>query len=88
MCVCDVYKLKNLPTRIKTIKKLEGKIAVITGDNSGLGLATAQRFVADGAHVFITGRRQSELDAAVELIGRNVTGVQSHVSNLADLDRL
>jgi NAD(P)-dependent dehydrogenase (short-subunit alcohol dehydrogenase family) len=52
---------QNLPTRIKTIKKLEGKIAVIAGGNSGRGLATAQRFVADGAHVFITSRRQSDL---------------------------
>ena len=70
------------------MKKLEGKIAVITGGNSGIGLATAQRFVAEGAYVFITGRRQSELDAAVRQIGKNVTGVQSDVSNLADLDRL
>jgi NAD(P)-dependent dehydrogenase (short-subunit alcohol dehydrogenase family) len=68
--------------------KLEGKIAVITGGNSGIGLATAQRFVAEGAHVFITGRRQGELDAAVRQIGKNVTGVQGDVSNLADLDRL
>ena len=70
------------------IKKLDGKIAVITGGNSGIGLATAQRFVAEGAYVFITGRRQSELDAAVRQIGKNATGVQGDVSNLADLDRL
>jgi NAD(P)-dependent dehydrogenase (short-subunit alcohol dehydrogenase family) len=71
------------------MKKLEGKVAVITGGNSGIGLATAQRFVAEDAHVFITGRRQSELDAAVKQIGKNnVTGVQGDVSNLADLDRL
>jgi NAD(P)-dependent dehydrogenase (short-subunit alcohol dehydrogenase family) len=69
-------------------KKLEGKVAVITGGNSGIGLATARRFVAEGAHVFITGRRQAELDIAVTQIGRNVTGVQGDVSNLADLDRL
>ena len=68
--------------------KLEGKVAVITGGNSGIGLATAQRFVAEGAYVFITGRRQSELDAAVKQIGKNVTAVQGDVSNLADLDRL
>jgi NAD(P)-dependent dehydrogenase (short-subunit alcohol dehydrogenase family) len=68
--------------------KLEGEIALITGGNSGIGLATAQRFVAEGAYVFITGRRQSELDAAVKQIGKNVTGVQGDVSNLADLDRL
>jgi NAD(P)-dependent dehydrogenase (short-subunit alcohol dehydrogenase family) len=70
------------------MSKLEGKVAVITGGNSGIGLATAQRFVAEGAYVFITGRRQSELDAAVKLIGKNVTAVQGDVSNLADLDRL
>src|SRR5271154_7072199 len=68
--------------------KLEGKVAVVTGGNSGIGLATAQRFVAEGAYVFITGRRQAELDAAVKLIGKNVTAVQGDVSNLADLDRL
>jgi NAD(P)-dependent dehydrogenase (short-subunit alcohol dehydrogenase family) len=70
------------------MKKLEGKVAVITGGNSGIGLATAQQFVTDGAYVFITGRRQSELDAAVVEIGKNVTGVRGDVSNLADLDRL
>ena len=70
------------------MKRLEGKVAVITGGNSGIGLATAQRFVEEGADVFITGRRQSELDAAVKQIGKNVTGVQGDVSNLADLDRL
>jgi NAD(P)-dependent dehydrogenase (short-subunit alcohol dehydrogenase family) len=68
--------------------KLDGKVAVITGGNSGIGLATAQRFVNEGAYVFITGRRQSELDAAVKQIGKNVTAVQSDVSSLADLDRL
>jgi NAD(P)-dependent dehydrogenase (short-subunit alcohol dehydrogenase family) len=69
-------------------KKLEGKVAVITGGNSGIGLAMARRFVAEGAHVFITGRRQAELDEAVTQIGKNVTGVRGDVSNLADLDRL
>jgi NAD(P)-dependent dehydrogenase (short-subunit alcohol dehydrogenase family) len=70
-------------------KRLEGKIAVITGGNSGIGLATAQRFVQEGAYVFITGRRQSELDKAVNQIGKsNVIGLQGDVSNLADLDRL
>ncbi len=68
--------------------KLEGKIALVTGGNSGIGLAAAKRLVADGAYVFITGRRQSELDAAVAEIGRNVTAVQGDVSKLADLDRL
>ncbi len=70
------------------MNKLEGKVALVTGGSSGIGLATAKRFVAEGAHVFITGRRQTELDAAVEEIGKNVIGVQSDVSNLADLDRL
>jgi NAD(P)-dependent dehydrogenase (short-subunit alcohol dehydrogenase family) len=68
--------------------KLEGKIAVITGGTSGIGLATAKRFVSEGAYVFITGRRQSELDAAVAEIGKNITSIQGDVSNLADLDRL
>jgi NAD(P)-dependent dehydrogenase (short-subunit alcohol dehydrogenase family) len=68
--------------------KLEGKIALITGGNSGIGLATAKQFVNEGAYVFITGRRNSELAAAVKEIGGNVTGVQGDVSNLGDLDRL
>src|SRR3984957_15012957 len=68
--------------------KLSGKIALITGGSSGLGLATAKRFVAEGAHVFITGRRQPELDNAVKEIGGSVTAVRGDVSNLADLDRL
>jgi len=69
-------------------KKLEGKVAVITGGNSGIGLATAQRFADEGAHVFITGRRQAELDRAVKEIGPDAVGVPGDVSNLADLDRL
>jgi NAD(P)-dependent dehydrogenase (short-subunit alcohol dehydrogenase family) len=73
---------------IKWENKLEGKIAVITGGNSGIGLATAKRFVSDGAYVFITGRRQNELDATVSEIGKNVSGIQGDVTNLADLDRL
>ena len=68
--------------------KLEGKIALITGGNSGIGLATAKQFVTEGAYVFITGRREPELAAAVKEIGRNVTGVRGDVSNLGDLDRL
>ena len=68
--------------------KLEGKIALITGGNSGIGLATAQQFVNEGAYVFITGRRDPELARAVKEIGRNVTGVQGDVSNLGDLDRV
>jgi NAD(P)-dependent dehydrogenase (short-subunit alcohol dehydrogenase family) len=70
------------------MSKLSGKIAVITGGSSGIGLAAAQRFVAEGAYVFITGRRQAELDKAASLIGRNVTTVQGDVANLKDLDRL
>ena len=64
------------------MSKLEGKVAVITGGTSGIGLATAQRFVAEGAYVFITGRRQDELDKAVATLGRGVTGVQGDISNL------
>lgn len=70
------------------MSKLQGKIAVVTGGNSGIGLATAKRLVADGAYVFITGRRQAELDAAVAEIGENVSGVQGDVSNIENLDRL
>ena len=68
--------------------KLEGKAALITGGNGGIGLATARQFVNEGAYVFITGRRDPELAAAAEEIGKNVTGVQGDVSNLDDLNRL
>jgi NAD(P)-dependent dehydrogenase (short-subunit alcohol dehydrogenase family) len=68
--------------------KLDGKVALVTGGNSGIGLAAATRLVADGAFVFITGRRQAELDAAVKQIGKNVLGVVGDVGKLADLDRL
>lgn len=68
--------------------KLGGKVAVITGGSSGMALASARRFVEEGAYVFITGRRQEALDEAVGLIGRNVTGVRGDAANLADLDRL
>ena len=68
--------------------KLDGKIALITGGNSGIGLATAKRFVQEGAYVFVTGRTQSKLDEAVKQIGSNVTGVQGDVAKSADLDRL
>ena len=70
------------------MNKLEGKIALITGGNSGIGLATAKQFVGEGAYVFITGRREAELAGAVKEIGKNVTGVQGDVANLGDLDRL
>ena len=69
-------------------QKLAGKIALITGGSSGLGLATAKRFVAEGAYVFITGRRQPEVDAAAKEIGENGTGVRGDISKLADLDHL
>jgi len=72
----------------KHLGKLAGKIALITGGNSGIGLATAKRFVNEGAYVFITGRRKSELDAAIKEIKKNVTAIQEDVANLDDLDRL
>jgi NAD(P)-dependent dehydrogenase (short-subunit alcohol dehydrogenase family) len=70
------------------MNKLQGKVALITGGNSGIGLATAKVFVSEGAYVFITGRRKAELDAAVKEVGENVVGVEGDVSNPADLDRL
>ena len=77
--------LKGLPP---ALGKLQGKVAVITGGTAGIGLAAAKLFVREGAYVFITGRRQKELDEAVKAIGRNVAGVQGDVARLADLDRL
>jgi len=68
--------------------KLDGKVALISGGSSGIGLATAKRFVAEGACVFITGRRQAELDAAVKDIGKNIKALKGDVSNLGDLDRI
>src|ERR1700758_3475429 len=70
------------------MEKLKNKVAVITGATSGLALASARLFVEEGAYVFITGRRQEQLDEAVKLIGRNVTGVRGDAANLDDLDRL
>ena len=70
------------------MSKLTGKIAVITGGNSGMGLATARLFVEEGAKVIITGRRQKDLDDAVKSIGNGIEGVQGDISSLADLDRL
>lgn len=67
---------------------LEGKVAVITGGSSGIGLATAKRFVEEGAYVFITGRRQAELDKAEALVGKNITAIQGDVTKLEDLDRI
>jgi NAD(P)-dependent dehydrogenase (short-subunit alcohol dehydrogenase family) len=70
------------------VGKLDGKVALVTGGNSGIGFATAQEFVGEGAHVFVTGRRENELAAAVKEIGRNVTGIRADVSNSEDLDGL
>ena len=72
----------------KHLGKLAGKIALITGGNSGIGLAKAKRFVTEGVYVFITGRRKSELDAVIKEIKKNVTAIQEDVANLDDLDRL
>jgi NAD(P)-dependent dehydrogenase (short-subunit alcohol dehydrogenase family) len=72
----------------QSLGKLNGKVAVITGGTEGIGLATAKLFVQEGAYVFITGRRQKELDEAVKAVGSNVTGVQGDVARLADLDCL
>src|SRR5437867_4913537 len=72
----------------KSMGKLEGKIALITGGNSGIGFATVKQFVNEGAYVFITGRRDPELARAVKEIGTSVTGIQGDVANLGDLDRL
>ena len=80
--------LATIHMKEKPMGKLEGKIALVTGGNSGIGLATAKEFVNEGAYVFVTGRRDPELAAAVKDIGRNVTGVRGDVSNLGDLDRL
>jgi NAD(P)-dependent dehydrogenase (short-subunit alcohol dehydrogenase family) len=84
----DERKENMTTTKEKYVGKLEGRIALITGGNSGIGLATAKQFVNEGAYVFLTGRRELELAAAVKEIGSKVTGVQGDVSNLGDLDRL
>src|SRR5882762_3834402 len=74
--------------REEYMNKLEGKIALVTGGNSGIGLATAKEFVNEGAYVYITGRREPELAAAKKEIGKNVACIQGDVSNLNDLDKL
>jgi NADPH:quinone reductase-like Zn-dependent oxidoreductase len=78
--------LTNFEIKESEMGKLQGKVAVITGGSSGIGLATARLFVREGAHVFITGRRQQELAKAVDLIGEGVTAVQGDVQNLGDID--
>src|SRR5207244_8739890 len=77
-----------MTTDEKMAGKLDGRIALVTGGTSGIGLATAKRFVAEGAYVFITGRREKELASAVKSIGESVTGVQGDVSQIGDLERL
>ena len=78
----------NSTTKEFYMQKLAGKVAVITGGSSGIGLAAAQKFIEEGAYVFITGRRETELAKAKAELGKNVTTVQGDVANLADLDRL
>jgi hypothetical protein len=81
-------RLDTRGSKEESVGKLEGKIALVTGGTSGIGLATAKRFVSEGADVFITARRDAELGAAAKEIGKRVTGVRGDVSNLGDLDRL
>src|SRR6202011_2479814 len=85
---CKAPRWRHHSCNEDVMSRLDRKIAVITGANSGIGLASAKRFVAEGAYVYITGRRQEELDKAVQAIGAGVTAVQGDVSNLEDLDRL
>src|SRR5579862_8454105 len=85
---CQLTNKNIRGAKVMSTNKLSGKIALVTGGSSGIGLATSKRFVSEGAYVFITGRRQPELDAAVKFIERDVTAICSDVSNLADLDRV
>src|ERR1700719_1176860 len=80
--------MRFITKAVTMMGKLQGKVAVVTGGTTGIGFATAKRFVDEGAYVFITGRRQKELDEAVKTIGHGVAGVQGDVSKLLDLDRL
>ncbi len=83
-----IYTVLFIQGSEKYMSKLSGKVALVTGGNSGIGLATAKHFVAEGAYVYITGRSKTKLDSAVKEIGSNVTAVQVDVTNLKDLDRL
>src|ERR1700689_4363744 len=86
---CDSGRYTAAETLVRyAMGRLNGKVAVVTGANSGIGLATAKGFAVEGARVFMTGRRQSELDAAVAEVRHDARGVQGDVANLADLDRL
>ena len=78
----------SLVASVKTDGRLKGKVALITGANSGIGLASARRFVSEGAYVYITGRRQEQLDQAVAAIGNNVTAIRGDISKMADLDHI
>jgi NAD(P)-dependent dehydrogenase (short-subunit alcohol dehydrogenase family) len=78
--------MENLNNKERFVSTLTGKVAVITGGNSGIGFATAKRFVEEGAYVFITARRQAELDKAVSIIGKNVTAIKSDLAKIEDID--
>src|SRR6202023_2815631 len=88
-CCISITRLINNSTGEHSMsKRLEGKIALVTGGSSGIGLATAQRFVEEGAYVFITGRRWDALEEAVKTIGPNVSAIQADAARLTDLDKL